>query len=892
MATPSVPPAGYWKRVTQLTADALERPANERAAWLALACAGDDALRHEVESLLAADAQAGRFLQDAAIASQGAAEVVAAAARESLGLVTGRLIGPYRIVRELGHGGMGVVYLAARADRVFEKEVAIKVVRGGAGTEVALQRFREERRILATLEHPNIARLLDGGVTAEGLAYFVMEYVDGVPLDVYCEKARLTLTDRLQLFGQVCAAVQYAHQRLVIHRDIKSRNILVTSDGAPKLLDFGIAKLLDQDMIDGHTRTGLRAFTLENASPEQILGQPMAVTSDVYALGVLLYHVITGQRPCGNTASTDAHLLRAICDEPPMRPTLAARAGFTVSPELEWIVLKALRKEPDRRYESVEQFADDVRRLLSARPVMAAPDSWRYRARKFVTRNRGTVAAAALVMLSIVAGLTATLWQARRADQQRALAEQRLQNTRRVAQSLLFELHDAIAAVPGATAAKGLLLTRAAEQLDAIALETPDDPALLEELAVAYHRLADVQGLAGSANLGDRPAALINHRKGLALRTRISERSPNDLEAKSRLVESLLSTAGVEDDAARALEQTKSAVALAESLHRSRGTEPRFIRGLASAHYAMGVRWLGNAEAARALTSFEAAAPLYQTVYDASGDAEVRRSLALCHKRLGAILGLKDPAQAVGHIRRAVELDEAGVAAAPNAPQRRRDLSTSSIQLGFVLTQLGDRQQARAAYQRALSLREDLMGDDPRDTQAIRDVASALWYVGNLDNGSSRPQEAMVSFRRALPLAIQTSTGTSDMVGLIIDGLAQAHENLGEYSEAISLRRQSLAHIRAKLAGRPADANERQLIATGQMRLGDALMRLARLATEPAVRATRKREACAAYQAGWRESERLNVDAVLAGRDQQLRDELRSALASCQPDRPANSPPR
>ena len=245
-----------------MTAEALELPLDQRAAFLDRECAQDEALRRDVESLVAADASAGAFLETPALAADGAAETVAALARETAGLASGITIGPYRIVHELGHGGMGVVYLAERADAAFEKRVAIKVVRADFSPD-ALRRFHDERRILATLEHPNIARLLDGGTTSDGVSYFVMEYVDGAPVDAHCESARLPLPARLHLFRQICAAVQYAHQRLVIHRDIKPRNILVTAEGTPKLLDFGIAKLIESGLGHDETQTNLRAFTLE-----------------------------------------------------------------------------------------------------------------------------------------------------------------------------------------------------------------------------------------------------------------------------------------------------------------------------------------------------------------------------------------------------------------------------------------------------------------------------------------------------------------------------------------------------------------------------------------------------------------------------------------------------
>ena len=516
MATSSPDAPRDWKRVSQLVADALELPSEERPAWLATACAGDEALHREVASLLAAEAHAGSFLQRSALASTGAADLIASSARESLALVAGRRVGPYQIIRELGHGGMGVVYLAARADLAFEKQVAVKVVRGGAASALALQRFADERRILATLEHPHIARLLDGGVTADGLSYLVMEYVDGVPLDVYCHERRVSLPERLRLFRDVASAVEYAHQRLVIHRDIKPGNILVTSDGAAKLLDFGIARLLDQNLSAGRTSTGLRAFTLEHASPEQIRGEPMAVTSDVYSLGVLLYQLMTGQRPYGASAQTDADLMRAICEEPPVRPVAAARTGtgFTVSIELEWIVLKALRKEPDRRYESVARLLDDLDRLASARPVLAGPDSRRYRARKFLSRYRTAVAAGALLALSLVAGMTTTLWQARRANQ-------RLDDVRQLAHTFIFDIHDAVEKLPGSTAARQLLVTNALTYLDRLAAEAESDASLQRELATSYEKMADVLGLPNRPNLGDLNGAIAAYRKAQAARQRL-----------------------------------------------------------------------------------------------------------------------------------------------------------------------------------------------------------------------------------------------------------------------------------------------------------------------------------------------------------------------------------
>jgi tetratricopeptide (TPR) repeat protein len=819
--------------VKSITADALERPADGRDAFLTAACAGDATLRSEVESLLRADARAAGFLAGAALGGEGAADVVARIAEAgSVPDAAGRRVGPYRIVRELGRGGMGVVYLAERADAAFDKQVAIKVVRAAAfAGEPLLARFREERRILATLDHPNIARLIDAGTAGDGLPYLVMEYVDGVPLDVHCAAAGSMLPQRLALFARVCAAVQYAHERLVIHRDLKAGNVLVTSDGTPKLLDFGIARLLDPGLApDDRTRTGLRALTLDSASPEQVRGEALTVTSDVYALGVLLYRLLCGRRPYGSRP-TEAELMRAICEEIPPRPSAVAGLPHRreLRGELDWITMKALRKEPGRRYASVEHLADDVRRHLAGRPVAAAPDSWSYRAGKFVRRNRAPVAASALLLGAVAAGLAATLWQARRADEQRARAERRFAETRKLAASVMGELHDAIAVVPGATAARELLLRRACEHLDGLAAEAPDDPALAEEIATAYHRLGELQASASNPSLGDAAGARASHRKGLALRRALAARAPADLEARGRLVDSLVSAAYSEDEVGPSLALGEEAVAVAASLVAALPGEPRSRARLGAAHYMVGSHHREVGDVARALASFEAAAPLFQAALDADpGDASANRSVALCHKRVGAILVERgSPAAALPHLRTAVALDEKRLARTPAAPRERRDVSVSATQLGNALLAAGDAAGAWAAFRRALALREGLMSDDPHDARAPRDVATALWWIGNAESALGSWPEAIASFRRALPLATP-NRDYDDLPNLLVHGLASAYAGAGRLPEAVAAYRQAAAERRALLARRPQLKTVRRALAETQNGLGAALSGLRR----------------------------------------------------------------
>ncbi len=417
---------GRWQRVEALFNEAIELPEGEREAFLRTACAGDEALYDEVRGLLDADDAPHSLFDGRAI------DAVEVPPPRPATLPEGTRVGPYRIVGVIGTGGMGAVYLAERADGVFEQKVALKLIKRGMDSETILARFHAERRILARLQHPNIGTLLDGGMTEDGLPYFTMEYVDGHPINAYCDEKRLSIEDRLDLFQSVCAAVQYAHGSLVVHRDLKPSNILVTHDGHVKLLDFGIARVLDEDE-DGLTRSGQRVMTPAYASPEQIRGEPITVATDVYSLGVVLYELLCGRHPHRDTTNTPAELERAIADTPAERPsrfitrietvgsgesgvsleTVArarriapARLNKRLAGDLDNICLVALRKEPSRRYASASQLQDDIRRHLSGRPVSARPDTARYRFGKFVRRNRAGVAAAAVLVIT-VATLTA-----------------------------------------------------------------------------------------------------------------------------------------------------------------------------------------------------------------------------------------------------------------------------------------------------------------------------------------------------------------------------------------------------------------------------------------------------------------------------------------------------
>lgn len=436
-----------WTHLKDLVSEALEREPAEWHAWLEAACGGDRDLQAEALALLQCQNQVAGFIETPAV-SRGLEILAEDEDHQSL---VGKRIGPYVLVREIGHGGMGSVFLAERADE-FRQQVAIKLVRSGIASADVLRRFRQERQILAALDHPNIARLLDGGVTAEGLPYLVLDYVDGQTLNQYAQQHQLSVTDRLKLFRTICSAITYAHQNLIIHRDIKPSNILVTTEGVPKLLDFGIAKLLDPDLSQaaGHTLTELKVMTPEYASPEQVRGDQVTTATDTYSLGVLLYELLTSRRPYRFKSRRPDEVARVICEEEPERPSTAlsrvedeARSNGAsaeaitpqplsrvsngqpeklrrlLSGDLDNIVLMAMRKEPERRYASVEQFSEDLRRHIEGLPVVAHRDTFSYRATKFVRRHKVGTIAAALVVIAVISGISATAWQARTARRER-----------------------------------------------------------------------------------------------------------------------------------------------------------------------------------------------------------------------------------------------------------------------------------------------------------------------------------------------------------------------------------------------------------------------------------------------------------------------------------------
>ena len=480
------------RRIEALFESALEQPPVHRQGWLEVACGDDAALLADVRALLAAHSIAKELLPTRAPGLPGPDQ-------------SPDSVGRYRLVRELGRGGMGVVHLAEQDDGVFRRRVAVKLLRAGPGDEELIARFVAERQILAALDHPNIARLFDGGLTDGGSPYLVMEYIDGVPLNHFCDQRQLDVDERLRLFCTVARAVDYAHGRLVVHRDLKPSNVLVTPDGTVKLLDFGIAKILDPGAVDlAHpapdTRTGHRLMTPAYASPEQFRGEPATTVNDVWSLGVMLYELLTGRRPFALEGLSLAESERVITQSDPAPPSAVAadlRIRRRLRGDLDRIVLTTLRKEPARRYGSVGQLADDIERFCTGRPIAARGDSAVYRARKFVRRHRLAVAAAALVVALPAAYAVSATIQERRVRLALAEATIEAQRAERVSELLLslFEPGRPASAAED-SAARGALRARLARAADGVRhpLERAE---MLRALGVVHHRLGDFARAAG-----------------------------------------------------------------------------------------------------------------------------------------------------------------------------------------------------------------------------------------------------------------------------------------------------------------------------------------------------------------------------------------------------------
>jgi serine/threonine protein kinase/tetratricopeptide (TPR) repeat protein len=857
-----------WDEIKDRLLATLDLAPAVRSAYLAQIGSVDPDLQMELSSLIASHEQTGADFLDSRVSDF----ILTSAGRGDGSSFIGRRVGCYQIVQLIGTGGMGEVYRAFRADDQYCKQVAIKLIRGGQDSDAVVQRFRIERQILASLDHPNIARMLDGGRTEEGLPYFVMELVEGKPIDEYCDEHRLPVRDRLELFTQVCSAVQYAHQRLIIHRDIKPGNILVTAEGVSKLLDFGIAKLLDTAAGSELCQPTLAPFQLLTpgyASPEQIRAQPINITSDVYSLGVVLYELLTGRSPYRLAGRTASELSWAACEEEPenlssavhrVLPEAAESSATTPntiaavrqsSPkklstrfkgDLDNIVGMALRKEPERRYASVEQFAQDLRRCLGSFPVMARRDSFGYRTSRFVKRHRIGVIAAGLVAAALLTATLVTLRANQVAREERARAERRFSDLRKLANSMFFDLHEPIHRLPGSVVVEKMLYENGLKYLDSLASEVQGDPSLQREVAVGYKRLGDSQGSPYGGNLGDYQDALASYRKSLQMRQALVQGDARNLQDRIELaniyrtIGALLYKTG---DVSSGSEAVHRALEIARPLAKENQESVDALRELASSLLTVG-SVDGESSAGGSFVGHPSIALRYHLealdVYRVLRTKQAVRLWPLSIAYVDRVISIDY--LKVGNTTEAIQYGHDSLTILSQVSESDTALvhllidgraSAHSI-IGDALLFSGHRAEAVDEYRRERSLFQKIY--DPADTASRGSVADALISLGNAQSLTGELSSGLQQIRKGL--GTLSSESTTDPIdddtalllgrGSVFEG--EVLERLGDESKALRSYEKAAAMFESRpLANRPA---LKSLCAAVYAKVAGALARLGR----------------------------------------------------------------
>lgn len=748
-----------WKEVKEIFNEAVDLEGNERRKYLDGIAVGSEIAARVVELLEADQRNSFNETPAADLSHLWLGD-------ETPEAVIGKQVGLYKIVEELGRGGMGIVYKAVHEADDFERLVALKLLKRGMDSIDVLRRFRQERKILASLEHPNIARLLDGGIHADGLPFFAMELVIGKALDRYCAENILSIPERLYLFQQICQAVSFAHSRLVVHRDLKPSNILVTEDGRVKLLDFGIAKILSSENENvAATATQFGMMTPKYASPEQVNGSIISTSSDVYALGLILYELLTGQTAYKFESSRADEVARVINKVEPVRPSsvVTCNSGSetdksstgrentgslkekrltnkSLRGDLDNIVLKALRKEPHRRYASVEQFSEDIRRHLEGLPVMARAATISYQLEKFVSRNRVSVTAVFLLFLTLIAGIAATGWQAVRAEQQRLLAEKRFSEVRELANAFVFKYHDEIKDLPGSTRLREMLVNDALTYLNRLSADETNDLSLKIELAQAFMKIGDAQGQAYNANLGDTAGAIESYRKAVELLEFAAQKS-GDVKISNELMNAyqkfslLLSRSGQAESA----EFSEKAIAIGETLLAADPENSEQILNLSGAYLSQGDILAGEYQPEKTIEIYKKALKLAENVYltEPENQLALRRFIGL-NQRLGfqyflLASGADETGEAgqaadfhkisLPYYRQSLTAAEKQFAVDSNNAIFRRTFFALKINVAQVERQLGETDRAMKAQRQALEEFTKVAASDAENFEAKSDLA-------------------------------------------------------------------------------------------------------------------------------------------------------------------------
>ena len=807
-----------WQHVKQVLAAALELDPTERSAYLDRSYAADASLRVDIEPLLASEQRLREKFLDRTDLAAAAAAVIS----PDENFWVGRRVGPYKVVAQIGMGGMGEVYSAFRADD-YQKVVALKFVRAGQYSGEVFNRFKNERQILAGLDHPNLAKLLDGGTSEEGMPYFVMELIDGQPITEYCNQHQLAIRDRLKLFLQVCAGVHYAHQHLIIHRDIKPGNILVTAEGIPKLLDFGIAKIVESgqsaDAPDA-TLTSFRILTPRYASPEQIKGEAMTIATDVYSLGVVMYELLTGRSPYELVNGNTQEFAQEVCDKEPQKPSLAvlrSPAAGDGNPEnrpgafrqishekvskqlrgdIDNIVLMALRKEPSRRYKSANDLHEDILRHLENIPVHARNDSVWYRTTKFVARHKAGVAASAFVLVALLAGLIITLHEARVAQKERARAERRFNDVRKLANSLMFEVHDSIRDLPGTLPARKLLVNRAQEYLDSLSQEAGGDASLQRELAAAYDRVGDLLGYTGAANLGDYPGALQSYEKALSIRESSLVAHPDDRQMQLDLLNDYFRLSFVLVDTGqypKALAHLQNGLTLAQRTAKVR-SEPIFTDFLAGFYWQTGNVLMRSGDYSHALENYRQGISIREPLLRNANTPVIRTHLAADYAGLaGAMSATGDFSDALDDSKKAAEILEELSSSDPNNATLQEYLGEADDRVASILLKLHQLGPSLAYYNKSLVVFIKLRGADPanslaRDNAGLAEVAigDVLIQQKQIDAAIPHVHNAIANFESIGHKSSYEVIGQAsayDAMGRALFGLAARDINVSQKSQ-------------------------------------------------------------------------------------------------------------
>lgn len=775
-----------WQKIKEIFGAAIElKTGGERESFLARQSASvDGEIIAEARRLLAADGK-NAFLNPAASVAHFWRDDEADDAAEKKRV--GEEIGGYKIVREIGRGGMGVVYEARREGEDFSQTVALKLLQSGMNFDLLARRFRRERQILASLEHPNIARLLDGGRNANGAPFLAMEFVNGQPIDEFCEERNLSLRERLRLFLKVCAAVSFAHSRLVVHRDLKPSNILVTPDETVKLLDFGISKIISEAADhQTHSVTRLGMMTPKYASPEQINGEIVSTSSDIYSLGLILYELLTGVSAYHFPNNRPDRIAKIICENEPPRPSSVVSGRWSIKGkqtdsnpgqatvpkskiqnpkslkgDLDNIILKSLSKNPARRYASVEQFAADIRRHLDGLPVIARPDTFSYRLEKFVKRNRVPMIAGALILLTLIGGIVATGWQALRAERQRVLAEKRFDQVRELANNVVFKYHDEIKDLPGATRVREILVRDALKYLDNLQSEAGNDSALKRELAQAYVRVASVQGGTYQANLGDSRGAAESYSKAIALLEPLAENSTDTrllAELRDAYVESGRAFYRTGEFAAQ-IENMRKALALSEKIISLEPNEvsPKLFHSRTLVHWA---DTFPEGEIERKLETFRQALTIAEELVNANpNDETMNRLFATTTHRMQLYTFLKSVGakkkgefeieksllrEALGYAARSREAQEKVLSMKPENPLYQRNVAGGKLNEGKLYRELGDTDTALRLAGEALKIQQAIAAADSNNQEikldlkeSYEDLAFAYLKRGEMNSATA-----------------------------------------------------------------------------------------------------------------------------------------------------------